>query len=313
MFQASRIEISKSALKNNLSFIRKMAGADTLVSSVIKGNAYGHGIPVYVPLAESLGQQHFSVFSADEAWYAFQAKKPKTKLLIMGMVEADALEWAIENDISFYLFDFERAEAAVDIARKREKKAKVHIELETGLHRTGFDQKHLKKLADFLNRHQDLIEVEGVCTHYAGGESIGNYHRIMAQIETYYKRVAELQTYGISPRFRHTACSAPTLRYPQTIMDMVRIGILQYGFWPSKETYIQYSVHTNTKTDPLKRVISWKSRVMSIKDVGVGNFVSYGTSFQASTDMRIATVPIGYCHGFSRALSNLGRVLVDGK
>ncbi len=313
MHHASRIEISESALKNNLRFIRKSIGAQTKFSSVIKGNAYGHGISTYLPLAERLGVNHFSVFSADEAWYAFEAKKESTELMIMGMVEDEAIDWAIANDISLYIFDFERTEAVLTAAKKRNKKARLHLEIETGLHRTGFDQKHLRKIARFIDANKDYLELEGVCTHYAGGESIGNYHRIMSQIKTYHERLDELKKIGVAPKFRHTACSAPSLRYPETIMDMVRIGILQYGFWPSRETYIDYSVNHNVKSDPLKRVISWKSTIMSLKDVSVGQYVSYGTSFQASRDMCIATIPVGYCHGFSRSLSNLGRVLVGGR
>jgi alanine racemase len=93
---------------------------------------------------------------------------------------------------------------------------------------------------------------------------------------------------------------------------MVRIGILQYGFWPSKETLIQYLSKKSIKTDPLTQVLSWKSSIMSLKKVKTGEFISYGTSYLAQKDMKIALIPVGYAHGFSRNLSNQGRVLISG-
>jgi alanine racemase len=95
-------------------------------------------------------------------------------------------------------------------------------------------------------------------------------------------------------------------------MDMVRIGIMQYGFWPSIETYIQYFNGKDNRTDPLDRIIAWKSKVMSTKIVKEGEFVSYGTTYLALEEKEIAVVPVGYSHGYSRMLSNQGRVLIGG-
>ena len=94
---------------------------------------------------------------------------------------------------------------------------------------------------------------------------------------------------------------------------MVRIGIMQYGFWPSDETLINYLSKKEEKVDPLQRVISWKSKVMSTKEVNTGEFIGYGTTYLAHKKMKIATIPVGYAHGFSRSLSNQGRVLIKGK
>jgi alanine racemase len=101
-------------------------------------------------------------------------------------------------------------------------------------------------------------------------------------------------------------------------MDMVRIGISQYGYWPGKEIEIQHIVQTNEKpdtryVDPLKRMLTWKSRIMSVKEVKQGEFIGYGTSYLTTRFHRIAVVPIGYFHGFGRNLSNLGRVLIRGR
>jgi alanine racemase len=101
--------------------------------------------------------------------------------------------------------------------------------------------------------------------------------------------------------------------FPETRMDMIRVGIMQYGLWPNNETFVHYLNSRKIKKDPLHRIIAWKSEVMSIKKVNAGDYIGYGTSFMASEKMKIATIPVGYSHGYCRSLSNLGRVLINGK
>jgi alanine racemase len=306
------IELSKNALESNLRFIRKSFGKQIKISSVVKANAYGHGIETFVPLAEHFGIQHFSVFSAEEA-YRIKAVCCRTSdIMIMGWIHADDISWAIENDIEFYVFDTARLYDAARIASDLGKKAKIHIELETGLNRTGFNGRELKDIAPFIRHHANHFEIKGICTHYAGAESIANYYRIQRQIKKFDQLSTMLSREGIEAEARHTACSAAALAYPRTRMDMVRIGIMQYGFWPTRETFIQYIGRRKQKKDPLQRVLSWKSQVMTLKDIPAGEFISYGTAYLAQEDTRIAVIPVGYSSGFSRSLSNQGRVLIQG-
>ena len=313
MLHTSQIQLSKSALDHNLEFIRGIIGNVTRLSSVVKGNAYGHGIEQFVPMARECGVNHFSVFSADEAQRVRIILNDDTPIMIMGMLDKDQMEWAIQNNISFFVFEKKRLEEAVNIARQLNTSAKIHIEVETGMNRTGFSTRELPQiLKDLKTKSQNLI-LKGVCTHYAGAESIANYHRIKRQESVFkraYQRIAKL---GFAPELRHTACSAASIRYPKTQMDMVRIGILQYGFFPSKEILIHYLTKNKEHSYPLRRVITWKSKVMSVKIVKAGEFIGYGTSYLANTEMKIAIVPVGYSHGFSRSLSNQGRVLIHGQ
>ncbi|MBD3284905.1 alanine racemase, partial [candidate division WOR-3 bacterium] len=179
----------------------------------------------------------------------------------------------------------------------------------------GFEADELEDVSQAVLNNPDQLRVEGFCTHYAGAESVANYVRIMKQYNTFNDRVEWFEKHNINPRYKHTACSAAALTYPHTIMDMARIGIAQYGFWPSKEIrmYNLLSDDTTFTKDPLKRVLSWKSRVMSIKPVSRGKFIGYGTSYMAPRDMKIAVIPVGYFHGFSRGLSNLGHVLINNR
>jgi alanine racemase len=312
MFHTSHIEISKSAFKKNIDYIREVAGENTTISSVVKGNAYGHGIENIVPMAETNGLNHFSVFSASEALQVYRSKSPDSKVMIMGMIDDAEMEWAIENDVEFYVFDMGRLDKSFEIASKLNKKAHIHIEAETGFNRTGFNYGSLPALLKKLNKHADQYIFEGLCTHYAGAESIANFVRIKDQIQNYRKFYKYFVKNNLIPLKRHTACSAAMLTYPTTIMDMVRVGIAQYGFWPSPETHMFRFKKQTTACNPLKRLITWKSKVMVVKDVEPGQFIGYGTSFLSSKKMKIAIVPIGYSNGFARSFSNRGRVLIRG-
>lgn len=311
-FKTSHIEISKSALQHNLSFLKNFIADNVIISSVVKGNAYGHGIDLFTPLAEECGINHFSVFSADEALHVHKSTGNKNTIMIMGSADSHELEWAIQNNIEFFVFEFARLEKAIEIAKKLKKKAKIHIEIETGMNRTGFHLKKLPKVIEILKKNSEYISFSGLCTHYAGAESIANYYRIKKQRANYQKALKKMEEGGLSPALKHTACSAAALRYPKTQMDMARLGIVQYGFFPNKEVLIEYLTKKKVTENPLKRLITWKSKVMDVKTVKTGEFIGYGTSFLANFDMKIAVIPVGYSHGFSRSLSNSGRVLIKG-
>jgi alanine racemase len=309
----SRIEISRSALISNFNFLRQKLGKNTVLSSVVKGNAYGHQIEVFVPLAEYAGIRHFSVFSADEAYRVLTSKTEQdSRIMIMGSIPDDALEWAVSVGVEVTVFEPERLHRMLAAARKIGKPANIHLEVETGMNRTGLHPDRLAEIAVILKDDPDLWKLRGLCTHYAGAESTGNYLRVRRQIRRFRVTVDRFKALGLRPERLHTACSAAALSYPETVMDMARIGIAQYGYWPSRETYMHHYLKKPGEPDPLKRVLSWKSRVMSVKDVPAGEFIGYGTSYLAGVPTRIATVPVGYSHGFSRNLSNLGRVIVNG-
>lgn len=309
----SHLEISKSALEHNLQFLKNYIGNDVQISSVVKGNAYGHGLEVFVPLAENCGINHFSVFSADEALRVYNVKTEKSSIMIMGLINNEQLEAAIENNIEFYVFEQDRLEKALETAKKIGKIAKVHIEVETGMNRTGFAPNQLPAVLKLLKNNPAHLNFKGLCTHFAGAESITNYYRIHKQQQVFKKVMKKVAGAGLSPEKKHTACSAAALRYPKFQMDMVRLGIIQYGFFPNKETLIEYLTHKKVTQNPLSRLISWKSHVMDVKKVKTGEFVGYGTSYLANSDIKIAIIPVGYAHGFSRNLSNQGIVLINGQ
>jgi len=317
MLHTSFIELNFSALKNNITYMRDQLTNGARYSMVIKGNAYGHGIEAIVPMAERCGVDHFSVFSVAEAIRAKNAASKKCGIMILGWIDHDELDYAIMNDISFYVFTFERLKAAAKTAKILSKRARIHIELETGMHRTGFMKKDFDKLFRYIRRFDRYFTIEGICTHYAGAESINNYTRVKQQITDFHCSVKLAKKEGVVPRYRHTACSAAVLRYPETVMDLVRVGIANYGFWPSDELRMNHFIDSEKKglapSDPLNRVLTWKSTIMSINQVPEGEYISYGTTYLTNRPTTIATVPVGYGYGYTRTLSNMGHVLLHGQ
>lgn len=313
MFQTSYIELSESAVKNNIDFINKFLGDGVTFSSVVKGNAYGHGIAHYCPLAHKYGVRHFSVFSAQEAWQVTEAlPNHEFTLMIMGQIENEELAWAIEHNVEFYVFEQERLKAAIATAKQMGKKARIHVELETGMNRTGFAPNEVASTFKFIETNLNHVEVKGVCTHLAGAESIANYKRITDQLKRFKQYQTKLNAYAWLNAQKHVASSSATLRYPSSQMDLVRIGILQFGFFPTQEIFIHYNAKNKITESPLQRILSWKTRVMAVKTVKAGEFIGYGTSYLTNEVTQIALVPVGYSSGYSRSLSNLGKVLING-
>jgi alanine racemase len=311
---SSRIELSQSALQNNLDFIRGKINEDTVISSVVKANAYGHGIQEFVPMAEKCGIRHFSVASSYEAEEVLEARTTDADIMIMGILYPEDLSWVIEQKIEFFVYDYNRLERAIKVAEKAGEKARIHLELETGGNRTGMEEDQLDMAIEQIKNHSDQIILEGICTHYAGIESLSNQPRIQQQQKKFREMVDYIQSSGLSPKRQHTACSAAALAFPETVMDLVRVGTAQYGLWPSPDIYNLHLLEENKVSDnSLQQVLSWKTDIMHLKEVAKGEYIGYGTSYCASRDMQIAVIPVGYGNGYARNLSNRGYVLIRGK
>lgn len=192
MLSSSWIELEASAVAKNIRYLKKRIGSALFVS-VIKGNAYGHGIEQFVPLAEKAGVSNFAVYDAQEASRALKAKAPQSQLLIMGMLDDDQLDWIVGNDIEFYVFTLERLTAAIEMAKKLKRKAIIHLELETGMNRTGIEEAEFPGIIEFIKKNRRHLCLKGICTHYAGAESVSNYFRIQNQYQAFQQLRKETQ------------------------------------------------------------------------------------------------------------------------
>lgn len=311
---SSRIELSLKALKGNINFIRKKIGPDARISSVVKANAYGHGIETFVGMAEKAGVNHFSVASAFEAEEVLHAKSASTDVMIMGILYKDDIPWAVENDVEFYVFNYDRLPLALKAAKASGKKARIHLEVETGANRTGMQAEEFPKALSYLKKHKEHLIFKGLCTHFGGAESFANKFKIDRQHSRYKEFLSECKKKGHMPEIRHIACSAAALAFPETVYDMVRVGVAQYGFWPSPEIkYHHLAQEDKMQENGLKRLFTWKTDIMDLREVKEGEFIGYGTAYQATQDMKVAVLPLGYSNGYPRAQSNRGHVLIKGK
>jgi alanine racemase len=312
MASTSHIEIIKNALEKNVAFLKSILHKKTIISAVIKGNAYGHGVQIIVPLLEEFGINHFSVYSSPEAKNAFNIASKKSTIMIMGFIYDDDLKWIVDNKIEFYVPSLDVLSKSIEVAKSLNSKAVIHIDVETGMNRTGFTLKELKKAIAIINKNKKYLVIKGISSHFAGAESIANHTRIKKQFSVFKQRIKLLRENNINSKIKHIASSAATISYPETQLDLVRTGILIYGYWPTRETFIQYIHRRKDKSDPLKRALQWKTQVVLTKEIPAGEFVGYGMSFQAQHKMKIMLIPVGYCNGYSRSLSNNGHVIVRG-
>ncbi len=312
MNSSSEITLKENAIINNIQFLKKKLGPKVKISTVVKANAYGHGIEQIVPLFEKHGIDHFSVFDYGEAIRVYDSLVSPASIMIMGWICDDNMEEAISKGLEFFVFNLDRLKVALEAAKKLNIKAKIHLEAETGMNRSGLDVRELREAISIILENEEFFEIAGFCTHLAGPESISNHSRIQKQLSKYQKMLAILTDNNIKPTYRHVANSAAAFTYPKSRMDLVRVGIMQYGFWSSAETFINYLSNKRSKINPLQRILGWQSQIMAVKAVKVGEFVGYGISYLAQTETLTALIPIGYSGGYSRSLSNKGRVLIGG-
>jgi alanine racemase len=308
----SWLEISESAYKNNIDFFKQRIPAKTEFSVVIKSNAYGHDIRQTAELAVKHGANSFCVHSLEEALslrnWGFQQN-----ILIMGPVLLQNLEEVILNDFRLVVYNPETIERLEKVTTKLNKNIRIHLKLETGTYRQGIDPEDLSSFLEQLERSPQ-IKLEGAYTHFANIEDTTNHDYAFHQLDLYKKMVQQIEKAGFGKLIHHTACSAAILLFPETYFDMVRLGISQYGLWPSRETFVSYKIRfTQNGEDVLSPVLSWKTRIAQVKKVRAGERIGYGGTYQTTRESRIAVLPIGYADGYDRGLSNQAYVLIHGK
>ncbi len=300
------IEVDKKALKNNYQVFRSIVPKKCRLMSVVKSNAYGHGIIDFSKEISRLGIDWLGVDSVIEA-LALRKAGIKKPILVLGHTLPEMLKLAIENDISITVPSFEVLDALKKI--KVKKPAKIHIKVDTGMGRQGFLVSDLPKILNQLkdNRQALNVEIEGLYTHFAAAKNPSFPKYTYSQLEEFKKWVNAFEEVGFNP-IKHVAASSGTLIFPDTHFDLVRIGIAMYGLWPSPE--VEAFCKDKLKLQP---VLSWKTVVGEIKKLPKGSKIGYDLTETLTKDSLVAICPIGYWHGFPRSLSSIGWVLVGGK
>lgn len=294
------IEIDTKAIQHNYNVFRSRIPQETKFCGVVKSNAYGCDFMQYARELEKLGIDWLAVDSVTEG-VRLRKEGITVPIIILGYTLPERMQEAADNNLSMMIATFESLEAVSDIHN-----AKIHIKIDTGMSRQGFQKKDQEKLLQSITMNR-TIEVEGVYTHFASAKNPALPHDTNKQVENFkeWKKLFEKKEY--SPIF-HTSATSASLLYPDMSLDMVRVGIGLYGLWPSSEAK-EFCVG---KIE-LQPVLSWKTVVAEVKEVSTGNKVGYDGTEILERDSVLANCPIGYWHGYSRKLSGIGKVYVNGK
>jgi alanine racemase len=302
------VEISRKNLEHNVRLFKGLIGRERALLVVVKSNAYGHGIVDVARIAMESGAQWLGVYSADEGLLLRDAGF-SCPILVMGYVPLALLKKAVSHDLSLAVSSIETLERLGEISQSESLSPRVHLKLETGLNRLGLVRRELPLVEGLLARYERLV-VEGLFTHYANIEDTLRHDFARSQLKSFQAMCRPFL--GKGKIVRHTACTAAVLLFEKTYFEMVRVGIGTYGMWPSKETLIT-ALETRSDRLELKPVLTWKSRIASIKKVKPGDTVGYGRSYRVTRPARIAVIPTGYADGYDRKLSSHGYVLIQGK
>lgn len=306
------IEISRSAYRKNLEFFKNRVMPGTDISVVIKANAYGHGMLEIASLADECGIRIFCVHSINEA-LALRKQGFTQRIVVLGPTIKCFAEAAVKNDIEVVCYNIENLELYEELAKKANKIFNIHLKIETGTNRQGISGSALLAFLDVLKKCEH-IKLRAAYSHFANIEDTTDHSYARMQIERFKNEVALIKNAGFSGFDLHFASSAAATIFTKTHFNMIRLGIAQYGLWPSKETYLSYITEFGHGSEHiLSPVLSWKTVIGQIKKINAGDYVGYGCSHQMTRESTIAILPIGYSDGYDRHLSNQGYVLIRGK
>ena len=295
------IEVDLSAIKRNLQEIKRFVGPRVKILSVIKANAYGHGLaPVARALADA-GADLLAVASVLEG-LKLREQGIDGKILVLGQLLPEEAPLVVQHCLTQAIGDEQSAFSLSDAAAELGRPADVHLKVDTGMSRYGVWWEDAVSLTRKITELPGL-KIGGILTHLAMAGQ--NTDATQDQLERFKSVIQELEQKNLPAGLRHAANSVGLLKFSESHWDLVRTGLLVYGASPLKEDV--------RKPFPLKPALSLKSRIRFLKTVPAGRGVSYGGTFQASRPTVVATVPVGYAHGYPRALSNRAQVLVRGR
>jgi len=271
----------------------------------VKSNAYGHNLLEYAKELEMLGIDWLGVDSITEG-LALRKAGIKKPILVLGYTLPTMLREARAKNIAVTISNFEILEEVLKLPKSKTP-LHIHIKVDTGMHRQGFQLGDLTGLLSQLGSSTSKLSVEGLYTHFAEAKNPRSGDNTRRQIGEFEIWIKAFHDAGFAPLI-HAGATGGALLYPRAHYDMVRVGIGLYGIWPSREAR---QALTNTTT--LRPVLSWRAVVSEVKQVRKGERVGYDFTDLLTKDSVLAIIPIGYWHGFPRALSSKGRVLIHGK
>ena len=297
-------KIDLDAIAYNMEQMKQNIRPETKVMAVIKADGYGHGA---VQIAEMMERWNyiwgFAVATLDEA-VVLRTEGIQKPILVLGCVFPDQYMEMLKHEIRMNIYTEEMAESISRMAAREGKTAYMHIKLDTGMSRLGFgineqSAETIKRISKMPN-----VNMEGIFTHFTKADEKDKSFT-KKQIQEFVWMTERLKEKNVRFTYEHCSNSAGIIDVPEANFDIVRAGISTYGLYPSEEVD-----KTNVK---LKPALALKSHVAFVKEIERGTPVSYGGTFVAKENMKIATIPVGYADGYPRSLSNKGYVLIRGK
>lgn len=296
--------INEDRLIQNISWVRKQVSSNVLVMAVVKADAYGHGAVRCAEIFLKHGADRLAVATIDEALELRNAGI-RAPIMVLGYVSPSRFEDAIRNEIILSIYSESAAILLSDIAARNKKKACVHIKIDTGMSRIGFQVSErtlqtICKIVDLL-----YLNVEGIFSHFASSDALDKT-KARKQFEDFLWVCDRLKERGVDIKIRHIANSAAIVDLlPEFELDMVRAGIILYGLKPSDEI--------NFRAADVRPVMTFRTVLSHVKSIGKGTGVSYSHRFVSSHTMKIGTLPVGYADGYTRLLSGKATVGIKGR
>jgi len=291
--------VSRGAFLDNVRYFQQLVTANTKVWPVIKADGYGHGaVQLAAWLQEAGLADTLCVTRVCEVQALRAAGITLALLLLQPVCDADEAVCALQANAAVTAGAFEHLEILAQASAQSELPARVHIKIDSGMHRIGFAPDELPFVADYFKTHN--MQWEGLYTHFASADETTAQAEALTkrQLAAFEGAVAAVRRMGYAPVV-HAANTAATLRYPASRFDAVRVGLGLYGYAPA--------------ACGIKPVLSWRAPVAQARQLCAGDGVSYGWTFIAPHDMTVATVAAGYADGFARSLSRgVGQVLLRG-
>jgi alanine racemase len=294
-------EVNLDAIAQNVKNIKKLIGEKKELMAVVKGNAYGHDILEVSPVVLSNGATRLAVARLEEAIFLRKAGIT-VPILVLGLTLKQQAEFLVSYDITPAVCEFEMIEKLSESAVQMNKMTKIHLKVDTGMGRIGIFPYDVLR---FIKRIKALknVEIEGIFTHFSVANEKDKFYT-EEQFRKFIEILTVLEKEGIKIPIKHVGNSATLLDLPHMWLDMVRPGIAIYGLYPSKEV---------KKTINLIPAQQFKTKIVFIKELPLGESISYGRTYITKRRMRVASLPVGYADGYNRLLSNQGEVLVRGQ
>jgi len=295
------VEVDLGAIEHNVRALKGLTQPGTLFMAVVKADAYGHGAVRVAERALAAGADRLGVATMDEA-IALREAGIGAPIQVLSEPPQAQVDRIIDNGIIPTVTTRAFAGALGRAAASRGTEARYHLKVDTGMNRIGVRAEDAPEFAAMLAEFPGL-RLEGTFTHFATADVPGDWD-VTRQLQRFREALEGMRTERVDPGIVHAANSPATILVPESHFDMVRCGIALYGLHPARSTYGAVD---------LAPAMSVKARALLVKRIGMGEGVSYGLTWQATTTTTIATLPLGYADGVHRVLSNQMRVLGRGR